>query len=178
MLSQAPGNDNIMIQGAEVRFRNFAGAEKTFNSEGDRNFCIFLNPEDAEYMRQRGWNVKQLRPKEEGDVPQEYVQVAVSYGKGRPPRVVVVNSKGRLDIGADDVHMLDWADVKNWDVVLNPYAWEIKQGSAPPKTGIKAYLKTCFATINEDELELLYAEVPDAQDPTKGLSSTANEDDD
>lgn len=173
MLSQAPGNDNIMIQNADVRFRNFKGEEKMFNTEGDRNFCIFLNEEDAAYLTVRGWNVKQLKPKEEGDTAQDYIQVAVSY-KGRPPRVVVVNSKGRLDIGADDIHMLDWADVKNWDLVLNPYPWEVNG-----KKGIKAYLKTLFATINEDELELLYAGVPDAQDPTSGLisSSTASDED-
>lgn len=161
---------NLMIENARIMFRNFAGREQQFNSAGDRNFVVFLEPDKAETLREQGFNIKQLRPREEDDVPQSYMSVSVNYGKGRPPRVVLLTKRGqqRTDLGADEVEMLDYADIKNIDIVINPYAWEVNG-----KKGIKAYLKTAFVTINEDELELKYADMEDDQTPTQ--SSTANE---
>jgi hypothetical protein len=65
--------------------------------------------------------------------------------------------------------MLDYADIKTIDVMLNPYEWEVNGN-----TGVKAYLKTAFVTLNEDELELKYAEDP-TERPTVGLNLTASE---
>lgn len=160
--------DNLVIENARIMFRNFAGREQPYNSEGDRNFVVFLDTNLADRLKNDGWNVKQLRPREEDDEPQQYLQVSVNYNKGRPPRVVVVTSKTRTDLGADEVEMLDYADLKTVDLVLNPYSWEVNGNK-----GIKAYLKTGFFTINEDELELKYAEEPKDQTPT--MSSTASE---
>lgn len=162
--------DNLMIENAHVMFRNFAGREQPFNSEGDRNFCIFLEAGQAEDLKSKGWNVKTLRVREEEDEPQSYVQVAVNYKKGRPPRVVMITSRGRLDLGADEVEMLDYADIKNIDVILNPYEWEVNNNK-----GVKAYLKSAFVTINEDALDLKYADVQDANPTKSAASSTANE---
>lgn len=164
--------DNLIIEDAEVIFRNFAGAEKQFNSAGDRNFCVILDPFLAEQLKRAGWNVKELKAREEGDEPRQYLQVAVNYSKGRPPRVVLLSNGGkkRVDLGADEVELLDYADVKTWDLVLHPYAWDVNGNS-----GIKAYLKNAFVTINENALELKYADMEDeGQTPT--MSSTASED--
>lgn len=161
---------NLVIENAQIMFRNFGGREQQFNSAGDRNFVVFLDQDLAEQLKKDGWNVKQLRPREEDDVPQDYMQVAVGYGKGRPPRVVVITSKNRVDLGADEVEILDYADIKNIDIVINPYSWEVNGNK-----GIKAYLKTAFVTINEDELELKYAEDPTNQIPSM-TGSTASDD--
>lgn len=157
---------NLVIENARIMFRNFAGHVQTYNSEGDRNFVVFLEPALAGRMRDDGWNVKSLRPREEDDVPQDYVQVAVNYSKGRPPRIVVVTSKNRTDLGADQVEMLDYADLKTVDLVINPYPWEVNGNK-----GIKAYLKTGFFTINEDELELKYAEDETENPPRPSLTA-------
>ncbi len=122
--------ENLLIENARIMFRNFGGREQQFNSEGDRNFCRYLDPRRAEDLLSRGWNVKYLRAREEDDEPQAYVQVAVNYKKGRPPRVVIVTSRGRLDLGADEVDMLDWADIKCADIIINPYC-----RSHPTRTG-------------------------------------------
>jgi hypothetical protein len=50
--------------------------------------------------------------------------------------------------------MLDWADITNVDMIIRPFSWEV-QG----KTGIKAYLKSIFVTIQEDALEIKYSEI-------------------
>lgn len=167
-----PLSDNLIIEDAQVIFRNFAGREQTFNSEGDRNFCVVLEPKLAARLKNDGWNVKTLKARDEDEDPKEYIQVSVNYKKGRPPRIVIITSKGRIDLGADEVDMLDYADIKQWDVILNPYSWEVSGNS-----GIKAYLKSAFVTINEDELELKYADVQDANPTTRrgASSSTVNE---
>lgn len=164
--------NNLVFEDATIMFRNFSGRADKFNTEGSRNFCLFLDEKQADQMEEEGWNVKRLRPREEEDVPQAYVQVAVEYGKGRPPRVVVITSKGRTDLGADEVEILDFADIKTVDIVLNPYEWDVNGNK-----GVKAYLKTAFITLNEDELELKYAEDPTDQSPTSKASTVSEHED-
>jgi len=145
---------NRTIENAQLIFKNFEGKEREFNSAGDRNFGIRLDPKLAEEMKAEGWNIKYLKPRTaDGDEePQPWIKVTVNYKKGRPPRVVMMSSKGRQDLGADEVSVLDWADLKEVDVVLNPYPWDVNGNS-----GVKAYLKTIFVKLNEDDLELKYA---------------------
>jgi hypothetical protein len=57
----------------------------------------------------------------------------------------------RTHITEDLVDLLDAVDILNVDLVVRPYKWEV-QGNG----GIKAYLKTLFVTIEEDELERKY----------------------
>lgn len=149
-------NDGTLtIENARIIFRNFKGEERKYNRAGDRNFCLLLDHETATAMARDGWNIKVLKPREEGDEPQPYIQVTVSF-KGRPPRMVMITSRGRTDIPEDMCELLDWADLKNVDLTVRPYQWEVNG-----KTGIKAYLKTIFVTINEDPLEIKYADVPE-----------------
>lgn len=154
--------DDLLIENARIMFRNFAGAERLpYNALGDRNFCVFLDPELGRRMEEDGWNIKYTKVREEGDVPEPYVQVSVEYRKGRPPRVILVSSQNKLDLGADEVAMLDIADLRRVDVILNPFPWEIK---ATGKSGIKAYLKTGVFIVNEDALELRYGTLNQAPD--------------
>lgn len=150
-----PRGDTAIFEDARIVFRNFAGKEGMYNREGDRNFCILLDEPTAEAMARDGWNVKALRAREEGDPDQPYIQVSVSF-KGRPPRLVMITSRGRTDLGEGECELLDWADIRTVDVIIRPYEWNVNG-----KSGIKAYLKSIFVTINEDELELKYADVPE-----------------
>lgn len=158
------------FEDAQVVFRNFAGIERQFNSAGDRNFCIVLDPERAADLERRGWNVKTLKGREDGDEDKRYIQVSVNYSKGRPPRVLLINSQGRMDLGADEVGMLDYADISRWDIIVNPYSWEVNDNK-----GIKAYLKRAFVTIDETEMERQYMQLPDANPTKTTSSSTASE---
>jgi hypothetical protein len=56
----------------------------------------------------------------------------------------------------DEVEILDWADIQMTDLIVRPYEWAVNG-----KTGIKAYLQSIFVTIQEDELELKYADIDD-----------------
>lgn len=159
------GLSNVMIEDARIFFRNFAGREGQYNQPGDRNFGLALPPDAAEKMRQDGWNVKQLRAREEGDTPQDWVPVSVSY-KNRPPRVVMIAEKYnretdtiepvRTTIPEALVEMLDYADTSNIDVMINPYVYNFNG-----RSGVKAYLASIYVTIRMDALEKKYAAIPE-----------------
>jgi hypothetical protein len=152
----------VSIEGTRIMFRNFAGKEGQFNRAGDRNFAVPLDPETATRMVEDGWNVKQLRPREEGDQPQDYVQVSVSY-KNKAPRVILVTSRGRTELKEDELDILDYAEIANVDLILNPYKWVIPaRGKDEEKSGVKAYLKAIYITLREDEFEKKYANVPES----------------
>lgn len=166
-------NDNtVTMEGVRIIFRNFAGREGMYNREGDRNFAVLLDDPIAEEMAKDGWNVKWLKPREgdEEATEQAYLQVSVNF-KGRPPRVVMITSRGRTNLTADEVELLDWADIRNVDLIVRPYEWAVNG-----KTGIKAYLQSLFITIEEDELELKYADVQDAAPPASNDGPPWNED--
>src|SRR5690606_38467554 len=128
------------------------------NREGDRNFALVLeDPKVVEQLVRDGWNVKYLKPREVGDEPQPYLPVALNFKGPRPPKVFMITSRGKTALTEDMVMILDWADLANVDVIVRPYQWEVNG-----KTGVKAYLQTIFATIQEDELEQKYSEVPDS----------------
>jgi len=149
-------DDHITFNDARLLFKNFAGRETKFNREGDRNFCVVIpDQEMVDLLLKDGWNVKNLAPREEGDEPLNYMKVSVSY-KGRPPKIVIITSRGRTSIDVDLVSMLDFADMTKVDLIVRPYHWNVKGD-----TGVSAYLKTMFVTIWEDELELRYADVPE-----------------
>lgn len=148
-----PVDNSITFRNARILFRNFVGNETPYNRKGARNFCVVIPDEEtAQALEKDGWNVKRRPPREEGDTELIYLKVNVSY-KGRPPKIVMITSRGRNEIGEDLVSMLDFADMKLVDLIVNPYNWEVRG-----ETGVSAYLKTMYVTINEDELELAYAE--------------------
>lgn len=142
---------NIVMENAQIIFRNFKGEAGPFNNPGDRNFCVVLTPEQAEILREDGWNVKFPEPKEDGDVRDPYLPVAVKYNH-YPPNINVITSAGRQHLGEDTVDMLDWADIASVDLTIRPYNWE-----AAGNTGVKAYVKSMFVILNEDPLERKYA---------------------
>lgn len=148
----APEVLTFQVDDAQLIFRNFAGKEGKYNREGDRNFSVILDQESAERMAADGWNVKSLPPREEGDAETPYIQVGVGY-KVRPPRIVLISSKGRTNLDEDGVEVLDWVSIGKVDLIARAYPWAVGD-----KTGIKAYLQTMFVTIEEDELERRYAQ--------------------
>lgn len=146
---------SLVLEDVRLLFCNFAGKEGKYNREGDRNFNIALSNELAEDLTNEGWNVKWLEPKNEDYEPQAILEVAVNY-RGRPPRVVMVTSRGKNALNEDEVDVLDYADIEKADVIINPYHWNVNG-----KTGVKAYAQSVFVTIREDELELKYADMED-----------------
>lgn len=145
----------VMMEGVRITFRNFAGKEGPYNSEGDRNFAVLLDEKTAKMMAEDGWNVKALKAREEGDPDQPYLPVAIGF-KIKPPRIVMVTSRGRTPLDEQSCEILDWAEIENVDLIVRPYEWSVNG-----KSGIKAYLKSIYVTVREDELEQKYSAMDD-----------------
>ena len=148
--------NNIMIENGRIGFRNFSGKEGKFNPAGRRNFCVFLDEETAINLIRDGWNVRWLEPKNEGDEKQAYLQVTVSY-ENIPPKIIIISSKGKTVLNAETVSLLDWVEIKEVDLIIRPYNWEVSG-----KFGVKAYIKSMYVTMVEDAFESKYYDVPDS----------------
>lgn len=137
--------DNLVMEDVRIIFKNFSGKEDMYNRAGSRNFCVAIdNPDEAERLALMGWNVKYLKPLEEGGAPQAYIQVAVNY-KNIEPNIYMVTNKNKVRLSESTVGNLDSADIKTVDLIISPYNWEVTG-----KSGVKAYCKTMYVTIDED----------------------------
>lgn len=138
---------NLKIENARIIFRNFRGEAGVYNNAGNRNFCLVLDPDTALTLNNDGWNVKW--PKVEDRDP--YLPVSVRYGVSPTldPKIFVRNSPNDQFVSYTEnmVGNLDNAEIETIDLVVRPREWESRDG----KTGVKAYLKSMYVTLMQDE---------------------------
>ena len=150
----------VTIRNARIFKSNFSGKEiPPYNPEGRRNFCVFIEDlETAKAMEEDGWNIRWLKPRNEGDETKAFLSIAVNFNN-RPPKIVLITSKGETRIGEEEVGMLDWAETEQVDLTINPRYWDDNG-----RQRVKAYLRTMKVKIYEDELELeiddMYSNAP------------------
>jgi hypothetical protein len=139
---------NLDIENARLIFKNFKGEKSQYNRAGDRNFGVILDYQTALKLQEDGWNVK-IRPLKDGeDEPFCTMQVAVSFAN-IPPVITMIKRKGSVLLTEDTVDCLDFAEIKMVDLTIRPYNWTIQEGTKEEKSGVKAYLKEMFVTIEE-----------------------------
>lgn len=148
--------NNISIENARLVFKNFSGKEGKYNPAGRRNFCVLLDTDSAKDLEKEGWNIKWLQPRDEADEEQAYLQVSVAYNN-YPPKIVLISGSGKTVLDEEEVSSLDWADLKEVNLIIRPYEWNVNN-----KSGVKAYLKAGYFEIEEDEFEAKYKDIPDS----------------
>ena len=143
--------ENIKIENARLLFRNFSGRESKYNREGNRNFCVYIDDKDAALkLIDDGWNVKVRPSREDGEDPHYYIQVSVRFDFN-PPNVYMLTNKKKVKLNEDNIDTLDFAEIRSVDLTIRPYNWVIQEGTPNEKSGVKAYLRSMYVTIEEDE---------------------------
>lgn len=149
--------DNLKIENAHILFRNFSGRESKYNRPGQRNFCVYIeDPDYAQKLIDDGWNVRVRDPREEGEEPRYYIQVAVSF-ENIPPTVYMITKRAKVKLDEESIETLDFAEIRTVDLIIRPYNWVIQEGTKNEKSGVKAYLRTMYVVIEEDEFAEKYA---------------------
>ena len=140
--------NKIVIKDADIRWKNFSGRESKFNPAGKRNFALFLDANDPDFIDDLvadGWNVR-TREYDNPDRPNEYyISVEVNFDYFQPPVVKMIQGTRGLVLDETTVGRLDSTLITKADVVIRPRHWEVNG-----KTGVKAYLHTLRAEVEED----------------------------
>lgn len=155
---------SFIVEDADIRWLNFAGRIRDFNPNGDRTFCLFINKELAKQLLADDYNVKITKPRKDATreeiadfTPEDYIEVKVGY-KIHPPRITMrgETTGKKTELTEDTCEILDEVDIASVDVIVRPRDYDING-----KTGIKAYLKRAVVVIEEDFLDLKWADIDD-----------------
>lgn len=141
--------DPIVIEGARIKFKNFAGEQRQYNPAGQRNFVLLLPDELAQQLQTEGWNVKWKpgRHPEDPDEPQLAVKVKFKEPgdeRGPDPIAYLIQGRRKLALDGRTVGILDRLAPVNIDLIVRPYVWDINGN-----VGITAYLDEIYYTAVE-----------------------------
>lgn len=145
--------NNIEVENARIIFRNFSGRVDKFNTQGRKQFSLILDQGLAEELRDEGWNVKPLKSRDEDEEPKFILNVKVNYGSRVSPVIYLVSEGKKTLLNDKTVSILDNVDIENVDLVIVPYNYD-----ANGKTGISAYVKNMYVTMQEDVFAKKYKE--------------------
>lgn len=148
----------INLENVKIILKNFSGRESTYNAAGARNFCVIIDDELAQKLAAEGWNVRHTKTTDDDGKPAQYIQVHVKYDR-IPPSVYVLTEKGKTRLTEETVHQLDFVSIVSADVSIRGSRWE-----AAGKSGVKAYLKSMYLTIEEDAFASKYADYDEDED--------------
>lgn len=140
--------NNITIEGTKLIFRNFAGNPDDYNKTGGlRTTGVLIPNEIAESMKAEGWNIKYLKPRDPQDEPQAFLTVKCKFGKIQPT-IYICTERGKTRLDEETVQSIDYAEIRDVDIVIRPYEYE--------PGCISAYIKTLYVNIIEDEFAYKY----------------------
>ena len=140
-----------VFENARLGKKNFKGALNQWGDDRGRTFRIYFteDPDRAEELRSRGYNIQGGDPidGQEGEFYPEYLEVSVMFGQ-YPPEIWITN--GTIDdqpraLSEETVASLDSYRFASADVVVRGNSWKVG-----PKSGIKAYLKKIYVSIDKD----------------------------
>lgn len=148
--------DIMQIDNARIIFKNFEGRGDKFNREGDRNFSLLIeDPDTADAMIEKGWNVKIKEGRDEDEGPFMRLPVKVKFTDYGPR--VYLNSAGNVtELDEESIACLDNIDIESVDMDIRPYDWEVNG-----KTGRTAYLQSMMVIQRIDRFAARYKNMRD-----------------
>ena len=156
---------NVSIENAHIIFRNFSGEESKFNKKGSRNFGVLLDVDLAAQLKSDGWNVKELPPREDGDIPTYLLPVSVAFGH-IPPKIMLVTSNNMATLDETTVNQLDYAELANIDMIVRPYCWEVNGNSGAVILGmfrvslaLRHISRQCTLQLSKTNLQVSIREI-------------------
>ena len=156
--SQKPRIPPLTIENARIIYRNFSGAQKTFNAKGLRNFHVVLDPTQAKALEEVGWNVKHPKLREDGEERNPTLKVRVRFDN-YPPHVVLITKRGRTELDEDSIGLLDTAEIESVDLRITGSYNELEAGWK----GFTAYLSQMFVTLSEGDLMAKHMDLPSSR---------------
>ena len=148
----------LQIDDAKIIFRNFEGRGDKLNREGDRNFSLLIeDPNTADAMIERGWNVriKPGRDEEDGSFMRLPIKIKFSdYG----PKVYLWTGNRRNELDEESIACLDNIDIETVNLDIRPYDWEVNG-----RTGRTAYLQTIEVFQRVDRFQERYNNMRDEE---------------
>lgn len=123
---EKPILNDLEISGAHVFAKNFEGEEKKkngkiVNSAGTRTFCVEIDPDIAQDLKNDGWNIT-MRINQEDNSMFCYLPVEVRFRPIRPVIYAITNDVKR-SLDEDQIHQLDHRNFSNADLLIHPRVW-------------------------------------------------------
>ena len=159
---------NIVLEDVNIPFKNFQGKKTEGNPQGRRQFCVKLDWDLAQKLKNDGWNVKVYSYNEEeyrdlladgwnvkfkrSDDPDRdalvFLQVTVRFDN-YPPKIIMRTKKNEVFLDESGMRDLDESTFSKVNVIINPYSWKNTRG----EEGITAYLNTLYVVVDERPLD-------------------------
>ena len=153
---------NLKLTEAKITMRNFRGLDYNgYNPLHKRTFWLLLDPEryDVDKMKQDGWNVKEIKPREghEDDPIMYRLEVEMRWDN-YPPIIHQVtkqdNGKYKKTLMTEkSAELFDSAEIVNVNLEIGHGKTWYKDG----RKGIKAYLKKAMIEVVTDDFDDYYA---------------------
>ena len=70
-----------------------------------------------------------------------------------PPKIMLISGGNRTLLDESNIAILDTAEISKCDLIIRPYNWDVNGNS-----GVKAYVKTMYVTIEDDDFGGRYAQ--------------------
>lgn len=143
--------DILQIDDARIVFKNFEGRGDKFNREGDRNFSLLIeDPNTADALADRGWNVKIKPGRDEDEEPFMRLPVKVKFTEYGPN--VYLRTGDRVNkLDEESIGCLDNIDIESVSMDIRPYDWEVNG-----RTGRTAYLQSMEVVQRIDRFAARY----------------------
>ena len=159
----------LYVENARIVLKNFMGSK--FGEGGERTFSILLEegnmyylhmngdkadfePIDIQRLIDDGWKVREDKYYNRDD---EYAEehpkmllrdIKVRFkGDWRDPKIVMVREHDEVELGPEDLGLLDKNRIEDVTVSINPYVWFDKSNNPG---GVSAYLENMRFTKSVD----------------------------